>query len=85
MKKRNCRKSPQEKEIHILAVKVRKMTDQQLADFLQEIQADAWQEGAAHGAGTERLLSDLEAGKCPGIGPMTARKIRRFVEERHEE
>lgn len=37
MAKKNCRKSVLEKQQHEKAVKIRKMTDEQLCDFIDEI------------------------------------------------
>lgn len=39
MAKKNCRKSLLEKQQHEKAVKIRKMTDEQLCDFIDEVSA----------------------------------------------
>ena len=44
-RKRNCRRTPKEIQDHETAVKVRKMTDEQLCEFLREISR---QIGRAH-------------------------------------
>ena len=87
MKKRSCRMTPEEKEIHALAVKVRKMTDQQISDFLDEVRADAYQEGAAaSGSGkVDQILDELAAGHCPGIGRATVIRLRGYIGGRDEQ
>ena len=35
IKKRSCRRTPEEQEIHEEAVKLRKMTDKQLVDYVR--------------------------------------------------
>ncbi len=72
MAKRSCRRTQAEKEVHEFAVKVRKMTDQQLYDFVCEIES--------RGNSVEQLIQDLASGKIAGIGPSTVNKIRQYVE-----
>lgn len=39
MKKRSCRRTPQEQDEHDKAVKLRKMTDHQLIELIKEAQS----------------------------------------------
>lgn len=71
MKKRSCRMTNEEKAIHEFAVKVRKMTDRQLYDFIsaeKEVKADI-----------SKFLNSLEKSAIAGIGPVTVKKIRVFA------
>lgn len=79
MAKRNCRRTEAEKEIHDFAVKVRKMTDQQLHDFFHENQLKP-PEPVQREDTAKILIMELESGACKGIGSAIARKIREFWE-----
>lgn len=71
MKKRSCRMTNEEKGIHEFAVKVRKMTDKQLYDFVstqKEVKSDI-----------SRFLDSLEKSSIAGIGPVTVKKIKVFA------
>ena len=81
MAKRNCRRTETEKMIHDFAVKVRKMTDQQLYDFFHESQLLP-PEPVKHEDTAQILLMELEGGSCRGIGPAIIKKIRTFWEGR---
>ena len=45
MKKRNCRKSNEEKALHEKAVKIRKMTDTQLCQYIDGLRDEAYEDG----------------------------------------
>ena len=66
MKKRSCRMTSEEKAVHEFAVKVRKMTDRQLYDFINSNKV-------------EEFLNTLETRTVNGIGPVTVHKIKEFA------
>ncbi len=72
-KKRNCRRTPKEIQDHETAVKVRKMTDEQLCEFLREI------------SGTRPSVEDFfrsldkQAGSGSGISTGTIHKLRKIA------
>lgn len=84
MSKRNCRRTEAERQIHDFAVKVRKMTDQQLYDFFYEEQLKM-PEPAIREDPVEVLLMALKDGACPGIGSATVAKIKRYWDGAHNE
>ena len=67
MKKQSCRMTPQEREAHKEAIKLRKMTDQQLVDYVSELKEQA---GAAksreivHKAEIEELKEEVNKYKA---------------------
>lgn len=92
-KKRKCRYTPEELEAHDLAVKLRKMTDQQLVAAFREAAQDGAHasENAPHGSdgndttndvgSVRRLLEGLSDGKCKGIGTGTVNKLTEYAKE----
>lgn len=70
-KKRNCRRSELEKAQHDTAVKIRKMTDEQICDFLNEIE-NRQPEGNRIGEFLDRLENS-------GMGARTMKKLREFA------
>lgn len=71
MKKRSCRMTDIEKTEHEFAVKVRKMTDKQLYEF---VNAQDMKENSV-----EDFISCLETCAVSGIGPATVKKIKDFA------
>lgn len=71
MKKRSCRMTDEEKTIHEFAVKVRKMTDKQLYEF---VNSQDTKENSV-----EDFISRLETCAVSGIGPATVKKIKDFA------
>jgi hypothetical protein len=73
MQKRNCRRLPAEKDQHVLATKIRKMTDSQLCDFIDEIQNST--------RSVDDFLSCLNnmSGTGNGIGRATVAKLKEFA------
>jgi len=57
MKKRSCKMSNEEKNIHEFAVKIRKMTDRQIYDFVDELNEKN---------NIEAFIERLEAGDAVG-------------------
>lgn len=70
MKKRSCKMTGEEKAEHEFAVKVRKMTDKQIYEFVNEISEKNFVEG---------FIQRLETQSHTGIGPATIKKIKNFA------
>ena len=72
-KKRNCRRTPDELRQHEIAVKVRKMTDQQLCEYIDGLSASL--------PSVEDFLRRLDelSGTGNGIGRVTVNKLRRIA------
>ena len=70
MKKRSCRMTPEERAVYEFAVKIRKMTDKQIYDFVDEIKSQS---------STADLIKLLETGNVGGIGPVTVKKIKELA------
>lgn len=85
MGKRNCRKNMDEKKVHEKAVRMRKMTDAQLVEYVENRVEKARSEGrneAKRGNGLKKFLTSLSApGVIPGVGRTTVDKILKFAEE----
>lgn len=90
MKKRSCRMTAEERDLHEQAVRLRKMTDQQLVDHLKHIQKDAYAAGYAEaeanpiepqstGKTLGAFIADLASGRCKGVKNATAFKIEEFA------
>lgn len=76
-KKRNCRRSSLEKTQHDTAVKIRKMTDEQICDFIDEISNSKSNDDIA------RFLDKLEElkGFGNGISTKTIARLRKIAVE----
>ena len=74
MKKKNCRKTEEEKTVHDRAVRIRKMTDAQLCDFIDH----TYQRGVEEGA----ELASTNSTQATGDGGASARKFIAFLEGR---
>ena len=76
-KKRNCRRSNLERTQHDTAVKIRKMTDEQICDFINEISV------SKSNADITRFLDKLEElkGIGNGISTKTIAKLRKIAVE----
>ena len=72
-KKRNCRRTPDELRQHETAVKVRKMTDQQLCEYINGLSADR--------PSVEDFFHclDKQAGSGSGISTGTIHKLRKIA------
>ena len=93
MAKRSCRRTLTEDRIHEKAVKVRKMTDEQLVSYIEDRVEKARSEGFNKGkktveeiirpaaAGVKEFLDQLRTSKIPGIGAATINKITKAAEE----
>ena len=76
MKKRNCRRLPDEKQQYEFATKIRKMTDAQLCSFIDEIKGSNGNDDVA------QFLNRLEwmSGTGNRIGRATVAKLRAFAQ-----
>lgn len=73
MKKRNCRMTGEEKNVHERAVKLRKMTDDKLVEHIDHIREEAYNTGYSE---AEALRIDPGPGQDPAAAPRTARRRR---------
>lgn len=84
-KKRKCRYTPEELEIHEQAVKLRKMTDEQLVMAFRAASAPSSavskQEVVKDTGGVKKLIEGLSRGDCKGIKGATVYKIQQYAEE----
>lgn len=92
MKKRNCRMTAEERDLHEQAVRLRKMTDQQLADHMNHVREAAYAAGyteaetqatasPATGKTLGEFIEELASGRCKGVKSATAYKIEEFARE----
>ncbi len=89
MKKRNCRKTEAEKTMHEKAVKIRKMTDEQLCNFIDNL-FDAAEESKKKESKAPSKSNkvaefirhlDSMSGTGNGIGKSTVYKLQKFAEK----
>lgn len=88
-KKRNCRKSDLEKEQHERAIRIRKMTDAQLCEYLDSLEHTGVCPSDCDGAPSsaaqivDQFLRKLDesCGTGNGIGKSTVFKLRKFAEK----
>ena len=90
-RKRNCRRTMDENIIHEKAVKMRKMTDDQLVHYVEDRVEKARSEGFNRGKEQKKEVSQLSAvefveeiGRIKGIGTATMSKIRKLLDKRLE-
>lgn len=89
-KKRSCRRTVDENIIHEKAVKMRKMTDEQLVHYVEDRVEKARSEGFSQGrkkpAGTKINVQPLidDIGGIKGIGETKLREISRILKMRLE-
>lgn len=88
-KKRNCRRTTDENIIHEKAVKMRKMTDAQLVNYVEDRVEKARSEGFNKGKEVKAetlqyTITDFaeEIGRMKGIGMVTMSKIRELTDKR---
>lgn len=84
MKRRNCRRTENEVKIHEKAVKMRKMTDEQLVHYVEDRVEKARSEGRNEAKKRNRVKEFLEKisapGTIPGVGASTVDKLKKFAE-----
>ena len=73
MKKRNCRMTGEEKNVHERAVKLRKMTDEKLVEHIDHIREEAYNTGYSE-AEAQRASTRPGPGSIPAAAPRTARR-----------
>lgn len=76
--KKNYRKTPLEKRQHDTAVKVRKMTDAQLCDFIDDLQLTAAEERIK---AFFDILTLHSVNHKSGIGAVTIKKLEQIAKE----
>lgn len=92
MKKRNCRMTAEERGLHEQAVRLRKMTDQQLFDHIKHVREEAYTAGyteaeaqapasPATGKTLGGFIEELAKGRCKGVKSATAFKIEEFARD----
>lgn len=85
-KKRNCRRTETEDRIHNKAVKIRKMTDEQLVNYVNDRVEKAKSEGFNQGkrSGGGKSIGDFvkEISELKGIGAATVSKIKAYAVEK---
>lgn len=69
-------KGEKQKEIHSAAVKLRKLTDEQLVERVLVERSAAYRNTAAH------FLEELRAAEIRGVGKVTIKKIEDFAREK---
>lgn len=83
MKKRSCRRTNQEIKIHEKAVKMRKMTDEQLVQYVEDRVKKAKSEGRNEGKKGTQLKDFFEKISVPGtihgIGATTVDKLKEYA------
>lgn len=82
MKKRSCRRSETERSIHDQAVKIRKMTDEQIADHINSLRAAQRTRAASPKEAVANYIDSLEKliGTGNGIGPGTIFRLRQHLD-----
>lgn len=92
MKKRSCRRTEKESELHDRAVKIRKMTDEQLCEYVdrkeQEAAESAYKRGLKEAekskdavGSVKDFLEEIQKSKIPGVGTVTINKLKRAAAE----
>lgn len=85
MARRSCRRTEKENVIHAKAVKMRKMTDEQLVSYVEDRVEKARSEGRNESKWSGKVNSLFEAlkipGVIPGVGPATVDKFKKFAKE----
>lgn len=82
MSKRSCRRSAEENKHHEVAVKIRKMTDKQIFDYIETLKSKPETKEVTKSKNIDGFLEDLINSDIPGIGKITMHKIRQFACDR---
>lgn len=84
-KKRKFRYTPEELAVHEQAVKLRKMTDEQLVMAFRASSAASpavsQEEVEKDTDGVKKLIEGLSRGECKGVKGATVYKIQQYAEE----
>ena len=78
MAKRSCRRTEEENRIHDKAVKLRKMTDEQLIEYIDNISEKAAQE-KKKSTNIESIIEEI--GNIKGIGSVKLEEIKKILEK----
>ncbi|MCD7955843.1 MAG: hypothetical protein LUG93_08885 [Lachnospiraceae bacterium] len=78
-KKRSCRRTKQENDIHGQAVRIRKMTDEQLVAYIEGEREKAYMEGMHSVPQISEFLE--QAASLPGIGAEVIGRLMAFAGE----
>lgn len=81
MAKRSCRRTAEENRNHEIAVKLRKMTDEQLVNYIKSLEKAAYNRGLNESTSINDFIDALEVEGIKGIGKTTINKIRQFYKE----
>jgi hypothetical protein len=85
--KRSCRRTADENRIHDRAVRLRKMTDAQLVQYIEDRERKAREEAQAQPTvyeekkGVQEFLDFILKTRVQGIGIVTADKLMRVAKE----
>lgn len=78
-KKRKCRMTEEERTIHDKAVKIRKMTDRQIIEYIDDIYKTGYRAGMkTSNISPDKIIDEIK--KIKGIGPITLSKIEQVLE-----
>lgn len=84
-KRRSCRRTAQEDMYHERAVKLRKMTDEQLCTYIDNEIAKAYERGLGdnktEGKSVSEFFATITVAKIPGIGAVTISKLLKVAKE----
>ena len=87
-KKRACRRNNEENAIHERAVKLRKMTDEQLCEHLDNLTCQSEKKGYNEGyraceakGSVKEYLEVIQKSKISGIGAVTLNKLLKVAKE----
>ena len=89
-KKRSCRRTVNENRIHDKAVKMRKMTDEQLVHYVEDrvekARSEGFHQGKAKASAQKASISSVldEIGAIKGIGEAKMREIGAVLKKRLE-
>ncbi len=62
-KKRSCRRTDEENAAHSLAVRIRKMTDMQITDYLEDVRKKAYEEASDDARDAQKAICESCEGK----------------------
>lgn len=89
-KRRSCRRTVQEDVYHERAVKIRKMTDEQLCTYIDNVVNEAYEKGLTENQSTRigsatksvgEFIATIAKAKVPGIGAVTINKLLKVATE----
>ncbi len=93
MKKKSCRRNIEEEKNHEVAVKLRKMTDKQLVEYIEEQTRIAHSDGVKAGSmegkkndgsvcKIKEFINEVSESGIAGIGKVTIKKLMAFAMEK---